>query len=106
MYVDDTQIYIEFDLSPLSATGAKSRLEACIADISKWMCENKLQLNEDKTELVVITPSRQARKVDIESVQEESCDIKSASSARNLVATFDQRMTHIFPCQILLLATL
>ena len=68
MYADNTQIYIEFDLSPLSAATAKSRLEACVVDISKWMSENKLQLNEDKTELVVITPSRQAGKVDIESV--------------------------------------
>ena len=29
-----------FGLSPLSATAAKSRLEACVADISKWMHEN------------------------------------------------------------------
>ena len=63
MYADDSQIYIEFDLSPLSATAAKSRVEACDVDISKWMHENKMQLNEDKTELFMITPSQQAGKV-------------------------------------------
>ena len=63
MYADDTQIYIGFDVATLSATAAKSRLETCIVDISKWISENKLQLNEDKKELVVINPSQQAGKV-------------------------------------------
>ena len=93
MYADDTKIDIEFDVSALSATATKSRLEACVLDISSWLHENKLQLNEDKTELVMITPSQQAGKVDIESVQVGGCDIKPASFACNLGATFDQHMT-------------
>ena len=68
IYADDNQIYIEFDLSPLSPTTAKSRLETCGVDINKWMFKNKLQLNKDKSELVVMTPSQQAGRVDIESV--------------------------------------
>ncbi len=62
MYTDDSQIYIEFDLTPQGASEAKERIEACVADIRTWMRENKLKLNEDKTELIVITPSRQQNK--------------------------------------------
>ena len=72
MYPDDTQIYIGFDLS---ATAAKSRLETFAFDIRMWMCENKLLLSVEKTELVMINPSRQAGKVDIKSVQVEDCHI-------------------------------
>jgi exonuclease III len=93
MYADDTQIYIEFDLSPYSAAEAKSKLEACVADIRAWMSENKLQLNDGKTELVVITPSRQSKKVNIESVHIGCSDITPSKCARNLGATFDQHMT-------------
>ena len=85
VYADDTIIYIEFDLTPdLTPLSAKSRLEASVVDISKWMHENKLQLNEDKTELVTITPYQQEGKVDIESVQVGGCDIKPAISSCNL----------------------
>jgi len=93
MYADDTQIYIEFDLTPHSAAEAQSKLEACVADIRVWMRENKLQLNEEKTELVVITPSRQSRKVDVGSVHIGDSDIMPSDSARNLGATFDRHMT-------------
>ena len=76
-------------------------------NISKWICKNKLQLNEAKTELVMNIPSWQADKVDFESVQIGGSDIEPASSAHSLRATCDQQMTPkphiIFPCQILLL---
>ena len=68
-------------------------MEACIADIRAWMRENKLQLNEAKTELVAITPSRHKDTVDIESVRIGNSNITPTSTARNLGATFDQNMT-------------
>ena len=37
MYVDDTQIYIEFDLEPMAALEATKKMEACVADICSWM---------------------------------------------------------------------
>ena len=57
MYADDSQMYIEFDLIPQAALVAKERIEGCVADIRSWMCDSKLILKEDKTELIVITPS-------------------------------------------------
>ncbi len=92
MYADDSQIYISFDLTQHAVEEAIQKLEACVADIRTWMKDNKLQLNEEKTELLVITPSRQANKVDVKSVRVGQCDVTPSSKARNLGATFDEHM--------------
>ena len=93
MYADDTQIYITFDLSQLNAEEARCRLEACIVDIKVWMKENKLQLNADKTELLVITPSRLSDKVQVDSICVGDCDVSASEKARNLGAMFDHHLT-------------
>jgi hypothetical protein len=54
-YADDGQIYMTF--KPLineTAEDPKSAIEACARDINYWMNSNKLKLNNDKTELLVI----------------------------------------------------
>ena len=54
-YADDTQLYTSFtcnDEYDLSSTA--QRIEDCLADIRTWMLLNKLKLNEDKTELLII----------------------------------------------------
>ena len=57
------------------------------------MKNNKLQLNADKTEFILITPSRQSSKVTVDNVSVGNCDVPVASTARNLGATFDCHMT-------------
>lgn len=49
-YADDTQLYIAAspdDLEPIVT------LFICIPDLKSWMAENFLQLNQDKTEVLV-----------------------------------------------------
>ena len=55
-YADDSQIYIVIRPSTLYIT--ISRVERCICEIQKWMEENLLKLNEDKTEILLIAPPR------------------------------------------------
>ena len=56
LYADDTQLYISFQPGvSVSKETAISCLEACIKDIKIWMTNNLLRLNDDKTELIVIT---------------------------------------------------
>ena len=35
-----------------------NRMEACIADVSKWMKTNILKLNQEKTEMIVFRPKQ------------------------------------------------
>ena len=56
LYADDTQLYLAFKLSkPSSIVNNISRFEKCVDDIRAWMKLNLLKLNDDKTELLVIT---------------------------------------------------
>ena len=56
LYADDTQLYLAFKPSePSSIVNNISRLEKCVDDIRSWMKLNLLKLNDDKTELLVIT---------------------------------------------------
>ena len=48
-YADDTQLYISF--SPTAGDAILS-LQRCLGAILKWMQENGLRLNPDKTEVL------------------------------------------------------
>jgi len=54
MYADDTQLYVSYDVTDMEQRQeVTERLENCISDIQSWMVTNKLQLNSNKTELLV-----------------------------------------------------
>ena len=49
-YADDTQLYVTFD--PADRASAVSKIEACIRDVKSWAVQNKLVLNDSKTEII------------------------------------------------------
>ena len=54
-YVDETQLYMTMDHSNNDCRDDLARIELCVSEISEWMNQNILKLNDDKTELIVIT---------------------------------------------------
>ena len=98
-YADDTQLYLSFRPSDgTNEAGALTAMESCISDVRAWMADDKLMLNDDKTEFLVIGTCRQLSKVSISSIQVGSVDVTPVSSARNLGSWFDSNMnmtTHI-----------
>ena len=55
-YADDTQLYLSFDSqSGEQQALAAAQVEACAGEIDSWMKANKLKLNSDKSELLVIS---------------------------------------------------
>jgi hypothetical protein len=94
LYADDTQLYISFDLTSAESTViAVQQIEDCIQDIRNWMVQNKLKLNDDKTELIIITPSRQSHKCTIKRLQVGNCEVNASANARNLGVVFDNTMS-------------
>jgi hypothetical protein len=56
-YADDTQTYASSPPCGIQLT--TERLENCISDVKLWMVQNKLKLNDDKTECLLIKKSSQ-----------------------------------------------
>ena len=56
LYADDTQVYKSFDLD--DCLSSILCVEKCVSDIKTWMTSNKLQMNEDKTEVLLVTAKR------------------------------------------------
>ena len=56
LYADDTQVYLLFTSNcPNHTSNEKETAELCVKDIGDWMLCNKLKLNQDKTELLVVS---------------------------------------------------
>ena len=89
-YADDTQLYISF--SPVAQSGqadAVAAIEHCTHDIRKWMSQDKLLMNDAKTELLLIGTRQQLAKVRIDSITIGNSDIAPQSPVRNLGVWLD-----------------
>ncbi|KAL9972361.1 hypothetical protein ACROYT_G018646 [Oculina patagonica] len=89
LYADDTQLYISFKTDCcVDLEEAKLRVERCVEEIDRWMCNNLLKLNQDKTELVVIS-SKFRHCPDLKHIRVGDEYIAPKSSARNLGVIID-----------------
>ena len=90
LYADDTQLYLSFTSNcPNHASNAKVTVELCVKDIGDWMLCNKLKLNQDKTELSVVS-SRYRPRPPFNHIQIADDFISPCEHARNLGVGFDQ----------------
>ena len=65
-YADDNQLYISFKpRSSASELETVPALQDCILDIKTWMAADKLKLNDDTTELIVVGTRAQLDKISI-----------------------------------------
>ena len=56
LFADDIQI--NTSILPQHVHCVISSVEACISDVKYWMIENKLQLNDEKTECLLMHPNK------------------------------------------------
>ena len=95
-YADDTQLCLSFKKTSDNAI-VKSEilnLEKCLCDISVWMSQNKLKLNNDKTEIILFGSKKHLAELNIKSLSVAGTDVSVASEpVRNLGAMFDSLLT-------------
>ena len=91
IYSDDTQVYCSFDLD--NADNARQQLENCISDIRVWMISHKLKLNDDKTEVIVLSAPRHKQYTTCENISIGNTPTLPAASVRNLGVILDQHIT-------------
>ena len=89
IYADNTQIYCSFAIDSLDEV--LNSISDCISDIRSWMITNKLKINDDKTEFLLITSPHKTitRPIKISIGQEV---ILPSSSCKSLMVMFDKHL--------------
>ena len=92
LYADDSHLYVSFASGDSAA--ALNGLQSCLAAVQSWMSTNKLKLNPDKSEFLLIGNKRQWSKY-LSTFPIELLGVKTnpAKSARNLGVIFDENLT-------------
>ena len=93
-YADDSQLYISF--SPKAHSGqadAVASIEHCIQDIRQWMSQDKLLMNDAKTELLLIGTRQQLTKITIDGITVGHSVIAPQSPVRNLEVWLDSNLS-------------
>ena len=89
LYADDSQLYVSFSSGDSAA--ALNGLQSCLASVQSWMSTNKLKLNPDKTEFLLIGNERQRSKyLSMFPIELLGVETYPAKSARNLGVIFDK----------------
>ena len=89
LYADDSQLYVSFSSGDSGA--ALNGLQSCLASVQSWMLTNKLKLNPDKTEFLLIGNERQQSKyISMFPIELLGVESYPAKSARNLGVIFDK----------------
>ena len=87
LYADDTQLHLSF--TPCEWGDTLERVEECVKEIKAWMVANKLQLNGDKTQIVLVSAPRANSGVfDLVHVQIYWHPIPYSTSVKNLGVFF------------------
>ena len=93
-YADETQLYLAFspNVQGDDASAVKAMCD-CIMDLRKWMIRDRLMLNDDKTEFLLLGTKQQLAKVDINSITVGESVVNTKPVVRNLVPWFDSQLS-------------
>jgi len=93
-YADDTQLFCEFDPKlPGNCDRALGELSTCISKINNWMYQNKLQLNQEKTEFMIIATPRVLSTLPDIQLKLGDIYVHASTSVKNLGVVFDSTMS-------------
>ena len=90
-YADDSQLYKS--TIPKNIPFLATKFEECFCEIKSWMNENKLMLNDEKTEVILVGRNSVLNKVDLPSLTFGSNIINVSRVVRNLGVYIDNNLT-------------
>jgi hypothetical protein len=98
-YADDSQLYLSFKPDhTANETTALLAMQSCVVEIKKWLCNDKLLMNDGKTEFITIGTKQQLAKVNIDNITIAETNVNPISVAKNLGVWLDSSLsmsTHI-----------
>ena len=95
-YADDTQVYLSIsDPANPDTTGQEcTRLESCLTDSHLWMSINKLKLNTNKTEVLVVGTELKLSSFNLTAISVAGCRVLvSDKPISNLGVSFDRNLS-------------
>ena len=91
-FADDTQLHKSDVISKLPSI--VTTMENCILELKDWMTQNKLQFNDQKTELMLLIPPSLKNNPSLpKSMSIGDIEISFSAEVRNLGVIFDQSMS-------------
>ena len=90
-FADDTQVYSSSSQDQLSNT--LETVQDCVLDVKQWMTDNKLKLNDDKTEAILFRKKTVTSASLPQSIQICNSEISFSDHARNLGFTVSSDMS-------------
>ena len=91
LYADDTQLYISFSGSDSSS--ALASLSHALDSVYSWLTLNRLSVNPNKTEYLLIGTQQQRSKITDASLSFHGTALVPVSSARNLGVVFESDLS-------------
>ena len=96
LYGNDTQVYVLFKVSqPVFHEARLMLLQQCLVDISKQMIVNKLHLNPNKTEFLVLCAPGKRHKIFTIQLDVAGTLVSNVTCARNLGVLFDNSLNMV-----------
>ena len=94
LFADDSQLYVSFKIKDTNdEMAALARTQACMGELKAWMIHHRLQLNDDKTEVPVITTPSSASKHSLTDVVIGDSILQPTAVARNIGVMFDSELS-------------
>ena len=91
-YSYDTQLFIA--LSPSNHTTNVNRLQHCLSELHAWFCHNRLTLNADKRNAIIVGNRQQLRKyADLTQANISGAQVAVFNSTYILGVTIDKNLT-------------
>ena len=99
-FADDTQLYLSFKPDDTTCQNdAVNAMNKCVDELRNWMVTDKLMINDDKTEFLLIGSRQQLAKINTAcSITVGEYDIDPSLCVRNLGVWFDSHLsmsTHV-----------
>ena len=94
LYADDTQMHRSFNPRENNMElQARTKLEQCFTAVSDWMYHNKLRLNPEKTEFIIMSSNANSKHVTTNSLTLNGEEVHAVPVVRNLGVYLDNRLT-------------
>ena len=88
------KLYLSFNFTEAeSQQECLNKMQKCVSEVKAWMTENKLKLNDDKTEVMFIASDYYRKLITLENFSIDSTVIVPTSSVRNIGVIFDHALT-------------